>query len=126
MPQNEPQTQKAAQSTTRPGQPLTDFAETGEERAEQMFMLQAEFSKYFQEANKTWLSRLQSEASLASQLASELAAARSIPETTTAWQHWTKRRIELFAEDSRRLLADTEKLMETGGRMLGNGWAPRP
>jgi hypothetical protein len=126
MPQNEPQTQKAAPSTTKPGQPLAAFAETGKERAEQIFKLQAEFSKYLQEANKTWLARLQSEASLASQLASELAAARSIPETTTAWQHWTKRRIELFAEDSRRLLADTEKLMETGGRMLGNGWAPRP
>jgi len=132
MPQNEPQTQKAAQSTTKPSQPmkpsqpLTAFAETGKERAEQVFKLQAEFSKYLQEANKTWLARLQSEASLASQLASELAAARSIPETTTAWQHWTKRRIELFAEDSRRLLADAEKLMATGGRMLGNGWAPRP
>ena len=126
MPQNEPQTQKAAQSTTKPSQTLTAFAETGKERTEQMFKLQAEFSKYLQEANKTWLARLQSEASLASQLASELAAARSIPETTTAWQHWTKRRIELFAEDSRRLLADAEKLMETGGRMLGNGWARRP
>jgi hypothetical protein len=105
---------------------LTNLAETGKQRAEAVFKLQAEFSKYLQEANKAWVARVQSEASLASQLASELAAARSIPETTTAWQHWTKRRIELFAEDSRRLLADAEKLMATGGRMLGNDRTPRP
>jgi hypothetical protein len=120
MPQDAPKPAIASRDT---GVSPASVAETGQERAEK---LQAEFSKYLQEASKTWLARLQSEASLASQLASELAAARSLPETTTAWQHWTKRRIELFAEDSRRLLADTEKLMETGGRMFGKGWAPRP
>jgi hypothetical protein len=124
MPQNEPSKPATASGAT--GASPTSLAETGKERAEQAFKLQAEFSKYLQEANKTWLARLQSEASLTSQLVSELAAARSIPETTTAWQHWTKGRIELFAEDSRQLLADAEKLMEAGGRMLGNGWAPRP
>jgi hypothetical protein len=123
MPQN---ATKPAIASGDTGVSPASLAETGKERAEQMFKLQAEFSKYLQEASKAWLARLQSESSLASQLASELAAARSLPETTTAWQHWTKRRIELFAEDSRRLLADTEKLMETGGRMLGKGWAPRP
>jgi hypothetical protein len=125
MPQNEPQAQKSVQPVM-PELGLTSLAETGKQRAEAVFKLQTEFSKYLQEANKAWVARVQSEASLASQLASELAAARSIPETTTAWQHWTKRRIELFAEDSRRLLADAEKLMETGGRMLGNDRVPRP
>jgi hypothetical protein len=125
MPQNEPQAQRSVQPVT-PELGLTNLAETGKQRAEAVFKLQAEFSKYLQEANKAWVARVQSEASLASQLASELAAARSIPETTTAWQHWTTRRIELFAEDSRRLLADAEKLMATGGRMLGNDRTPRP
>jgi hypothetical protein len=120
MPQNEPQTLKSVQSATLG--PAASLAETGKKRAEEYFKLQTEFSKYLQEANKAWLARLQSEASLASQFASELAAARSIPERTTAWQHWAKRRMELFAEDSRRILADAEKLMETGRRMLGNGW----
>ena len=60
---------------------------------------------------------------MASQFAAEMAAARSIPETMMAWQHWAKGRIELFAEDSSRVLADTEKLMETGRRTLGNGGA---
>jgi hypothetical protein len=125
MPQNEPPAQRLVQPVI-PELGPTSLAETGKKRAEEVFKLQTEFSKYLQEANKAWVARLQSEASLASQLASELAAARSIPETTTAWQHWTKRRIQLFAEDSKRLLADTEKLMETGGRMLGNGWTPHP
>jgi len=124
MPQNAPR--KPTIDSADTGLGPTSLAETGKKRAEEVFKLQAEFSKYLQEANKAWVARLQSEASLASQLTSELAAARSIPETTTAWQHWTKRRIELFAEDSRRLLADMEKLMETGGRMLGNGWVPHP
>jgi len=125
MSQNEPQAQRSVQPVKSELGP-TGLAETGKKRAEEVFKLQAEFSKYLQEANKAWVARVQSEASLASQLASELAAARSIPETATAWQHWTKRRMELFAEDSRRLLADAEKLMATGGRMLGNDRAPRP
>ena len=125
MPQNEPKTQSSTQPAV-PGPPSARLAETGKGNVEDLFKLPTEFSKYFQEANRAWLARMQSEASLASQFASELVSARSLPATMAAWQHWAERRIELLAEDSKRLLADTEKLMETGGRVLGNGWTPRP
>lgn len=122
MPQNDPQVQKATPSTT-PSQPSTGFAEAGQKGLRDAIRLPSEFSDYLQEATQVWLARLQSEASLASHLASELAAARSLPETTKAWQHWAKGRVELLAEDGKRVLADAEKLMETGERILGNGWA---
>jgi hypothetical protein len=123
MPQNEPQIQRTTQSTTA-GQPSAGFAEASQKGLKDVAKLQSQFSDYLQEANRTWLAHMQSEASLASQLASELAAARTLPETTVAWQHWAKGRIELFTEESKRLLAQTEKLMESGGRMLGNGSSP--
>jgi hypothetical protein len=49
--------------------------------------------------------------------------ARSIPETGAVYQEWANRHIELLAEDAKRLVADTEKFMEAGAHLLGNGWA---
>jgi hypothetical protein len=44
----------------------------------------------------------------------------------TACQEWSQRRLALMAEDGKHLLADTQKLMEAGARMLtSSGWPSR-
>jgi hypothetical protein len=122
MPENFPQTERSTKSTIPELFPA-GLAETGKKRVEDMIKLQAELFKYFQEVNRNWLARMQTEATLASELSAKLAAARSIPETGAACQAWANRHIQLMAEDAKRLVADTEKFMETGAHMLGNGWA---
>jgi hypothetical protein len=46
------------------------------------------------------------------------AAANSFPEVMMAYQEWMSRRMERFAEDSRRFWADAQKLMEASTRMV--------
>ena len=125
MTQNDPHAESSTQSKTLDVFPAA-LAETGKQRAEDMINFQTGLFQYLQEANQKWLARMQSEATMASEFATKLAASRSFPETAAACQEWTNRRIELLAQDGQRLFADTKKIMEAGARMLGNGWAGGP
>ena len=125
MPQDDTQAERPAKSMTLDLFPAA-LAETGKQRVEDMIKLQAELLEYLQEANQKWLARMQSEAAMASEFATKLAAARSFPETATVCQEWTNRRIELLAQDGQRLFADTKKMMEAGARVLANGRSGSP
>lgn len=98
------------------------FAEMGKKRIEDFVNAQTELVDKFQESNKQWFARLQSEANLASDLASKLTAARSIPDAMTACQEWSSRHVEMMAEDGKHLFSDMQKFVETGSRFLSNGW----
>jgi hypothetical protein len=68
--------------------------------------------------NQQWLDRIQAEASLASELASKLTAARSVPDAITAYQNWGSRRFEMMAEDTKHLWDDTQKFIQVSARVL--------
>jgi len=125
MAQNDPQAERSIKSPTLDLFPAA-FAQTGKQRVEDMINFQTELFQYLQEANQKWFARMQSEAVMASEFATKLAAARSFPETATVCQEWTNRCTELLAQDGQRLFADTKKMMEAGARMLSNGWAGGP
>jgi hypothetical protein len=97
------------------------FGEMGRERVEEFANIQRELLGKLQEANRHWFDRAQEEANLASDFAAKLTAARSLPEAMSACQEWTSRRFEMMAEDGKHLLADSQKLMEAGARLLSNG-----
>jgi len=99
-----------------------EFAAAGKKRFEDFVNSQSELFGQIQDANRQWLDRVRTEANLTSEFATKLTAARSIPDAMTACQDWTARRFELMAEDGRHLLADTQKFIETGARLLSNGW----
>ncbi len=101
--------------------PAAAVAESGNKRVEDLINFQIELFKYLQEVNQDWLAHMQSEAGMASEFASKLAAARSMPEAAAAYQQWASRRIELLAEDGKRLFADTQKLTEIVARAFVNG-----
>ena len=102
-----------------------EFAAMGTKQLKDLAATQKEFLQEVQEANRNWLDRMQSEANLASEFATKLTAAHSIPETATVYQEWASRRMEMAAEDAKRLLADGQKFMETGTRLLSSGWLPK-
>jgi hypothetical protein len=120
MPESHPQTENLP---LMPDLFPAGFTESGKKRVRDLINLQAELFKYCQEANQNWFARMQTEVALASKFSTKLAAARSIPETGAACQEWANRHIELLAEDAKRLVADTEKVFETGVRVFANGWA---
>ena len=121
MAQKESQSERTEKSSL-PNLVPAEFAAMGKKRMEEFADAQTELLDKLQEANRQWIGRMQSEANLASEFASKLTAARSIPEAMTACQEWTSRRFEMMAEDGKHLLADTQKFMETGARLLSNGW----
>ena len=85
------------------------FAEMGKKRIDDLAAMQKELLEKLQEANRNWFDRVQLEANLASEFATKMTAARSIPETATAFQQWSSRRIEMAAEEAKHLMADTQK-----------------
>ena len=95
-----------------------DFAVTAKRQIEAITKAQSEALDNFQEMNQQWLDRIQAEASLASELASKLTAARSVPDAITAYQNWGSRRFEMMAEDTKHLWDDTQKFMQVSARVL--------
>ena len=106
MAQNDPQAERSAKSMALDLFPAA-FAETGKQRVEDMINFQTELFRYLQEANQKCVASMQSEAGMASEFVTKLAAARSFPETATVCQEWTYRCAELLAQDGQRLFADT-------------------
>ncbi len=102
--------------------PHLEMGTIAKQRIEEFAALQSGLFAKIQEANRSWFSLMQSEASLASELTTKLAAARSIPEATTAWQEWAGRSMQLNAENATHLLADGQKLMGDGSAPLLQWW----
>ena len=94
----------------------------GKKRLDELVAMQAELLGTLQEMNRNWFDRMQWEATVVSEFASKLTEARSIPETATACQEWATKRTEMAAEDVKRILANGQKLAESGARLLSNGW----
>jgi hypothetical protein len=85
-----------------------------------------EFMKVWDAIREEWVARIKSEADLATELMEKLRTAGSVPAAMTAYQEWMSRRMERFAEDSRRFWTDAQKLMETSARMVSQpgSWIP--
>lgn len=109
MEQKVPQREQGLPSTDL----AAELAAIGQQRFEDFVSAQAELMGQLREINELWLHRLRSEADLASQFASKLSEARSIPEAMSASNEWTTRRLQMMMEDGKGLLAVVQKLAET-------------
>jgi hypothetical protein len=76
-----------------------------------------------EQANKDWLARVEKERVLASELATKLSAAGSLPDVAKEYQRWMTQRWELMAEDGRKFFGDSLKLMNSTARLWSNGWS---
>ena len=124
MAQNEPQIDKTSKSTTS-GSIFAQLSDAGQQHVKTLVATQTEFFNRIQELNQYWFARAKSEAELTSDLVTKLMSTRSVPESVTACQEWSKQRMEMAVEDSQRLFADGLKLMETSARLFPNGGTNR-
>ena len=99
-----------------------EFSAMGERRLERFAEIQKQQLGIVQEINRHWIDRMQSEAKLASEFATKLTSARSMPEVAMAYQEWTSRHLDMATEDAKRIVADSQKLVETGARLLSKSW----
>jgi hypothetical protein len=72
------------------------------------------------EIREGWVSRAKCEADLVTQTVEKMTAARSIADTTAIYSEWASRRMELLAEDNRRLWDDTRKVMDAGALLVAS------
>lgn len=121
MAQRGAQTDKM-QKSSLPNLISPELIAMGKKHLKELIGMQAQLLETLQEMDRDYFGRMQLEAILASEFATKLTEACSIPETATACQEWTTKRTEMAAEDARCFLANGQKLAETGARLLSTGW----
>ncbi len=92
------------------------FAELGARSVTAGLRLQKEMLALLSDIGQEWFSRATSEAELAFKLPNKLTAARSVPDAFSAYQEWLGEWMNMFGEDSRRLVSDSRKIIDTGVR----------
>lgn len=121
MTSTKPHPGKVAKSTSG-GFSSPQLAVMQKEGIEKLVDMESGLVQKLQEANRNWFSRAEAEANLASEFLTNLTSARSLPETTSAFQQWTSRRMELAAEDVKHVLVDTQEFIEAGAHMWSANW----
>jgi hypothetical protein len=95
-----------------------ELAALGKKRIGEFVRVQTELLDEIQEANRHWLDRFESEANLASEFASKLSEARSMPDAMAVSRDWATQYFAMLAEDGKHLADDTRKFIETGARLF--------
>src|ERR1700730_5881338 len=98
-----------------------ELAALGKKRIGELVRVQTEFLDKIHEANRHWLDRIESEANLASEFASKLSSARSMPDAMAVSRDWATQYFAMLAEDGKHLADDTRKFMERGTRLFSSG-----
>ena len=106
----------AAKSTPPP------FLNWGPERTEAAVALQKAILESYEQASRAWLARMQSEVSLWSDLANKLSTTRSVPEALESYTKCVSERMQMAADDGRKLVDESQKITQKIAQSLGNGW----
>ena len=96
--------------------------ERGQEQAEAMLGAQRELLEAYEQASRAWLDRVKSEVDLWAELATKLSATRSLPEALGTYQECVTQRMQMAAEDGRRMSEECQKILQKFTRTLPNGW----
>jgi hypothetical protein len=97
------------------------FLKLGKEQTDAMLGMQKDLLEAYEHASRAWLARVKSEVELWSDLATKLAATRSPPEAMQAYQQCVAQRMQMAAEDGKRLSEDCQKIMSKVGNSLSIG-----
>lgn len=104
---------------------LTDLIATTKKQFDDFTATQSDLLEKVRDTNRQWFERMQSEMTLAATFSTKLIGARSLPEAINTYQEWTHRRLEMAVEDTKHLMNDTQRFMQAGTHLLGNGWQSR-
>ena len=99
----------------------TPFFGFGQGQTEAATALQKELLSGYEKANRDWVARVQSEVAMWSELATKLAAARSVPEALEAYSKCVSQRMQMAAEDGRRLFDESQQITQKLTRTLTSG-----
>jgi len=98
------------------------FMNWGQDQTEAAMALQKALLESCDQASRAWLARVQSEVSLWSDLANKLSGTKSIPEAFEAYSKSVSQRMQMAAEDGRKMVDECQQLTQKIAKSLGNGW----
>ena len=108
------------EKTSAAGGVNTQFAEMGAKSVTASLSMQKELFETFHDISRDWFARATSEAELAFKLPRQLTNARSVPDALSAYQEWLNEWMSMWGEDGRRLISDSQKIIDTGVRCFAN------
>lgn len=94
----------------------------GQDRTDAQLSLQKAILESYEQTSRAWLDRMQSEVSLWSDLANKLSGARTLPEALETYSKCVSQRMQMAADDGRRLAGDAQQITQKIAQSLGNGW----
>jgi hypothetical protein len=104
-----------------PLEPMSIF-NFGKENTEATLNIQKELLDAYEQASRAWLARVQSEVDLWSQLATKLTSTRSVPEALGAYQESVAQRMQMAAEDGRKLSEEGGEILRKITQSITKGW----
>jgi hypothetical protein len=93
----------------------------GKEQTDAMVSMQKELLDAYEQASRAWLARVKSEVDFWSDLASKLSTTKSAPEALEAYRTGATQRMQMAAEDARRLMEDCQKITQKVTQSMSNG-----
>jgi Phasin protein len=101
----------------------SDLSAFGKAQTEGMLNLQKELLGTYEQASRAWLDRAKSEVELWSRLGAKLTATRSAPEAMEAYQKCFEERMQMAAEDGKRLFDECQNITQKiAGSLNGARW----
>ena len=98
------------QSETRVPEHLADITR---QNIETLAAIQKQLLDVLNKANHEWVTFLNEEAELASNLSKKMTTAKSIPDATAAFQELISRQMELMTRQARIIFENTQEFMKT-------------
>jgi phasin protein len=111
-----------SKSSTSGGAGQEKFAKAARNQTEAAVGIQKELLETYEQASRAWLARVQSEIELWSDLANKLSASRSVPDALGAYQETVAQRLQMAAEDARRMVSESQDVMGRITRSMTKGW----
>ena len=114
------------QETMARPEPITsptvqDFLQIGTKRFESLMEVHRKLLATFERVQRDRLARAMEETKLASEFATRVTSARSIPDIMAIYQQWITKCEEMIAEDGRKFLDDSQKVANAALSLLTNG-----
>ena len=115
-----------AQSEAREAISLSDLKAGGflvaeSERVATVNEVQKQLLDTFEQFNRQQLARGKQEMEFASEFAGEITSARSVPDVINAYQNWISKRMAFYMEDGKKLLEDSQRVLNTTMELLSIG-----
>jgi hypothetical protein len=111
---------KETMNASKAGTP-SDVVNWGRRQSETALNLQRTILESCEHASRAWIDRVQSEISLWSNLATKLGGTKNISEAFEAYTTCMSQRMQMAADDGRRLGEEAQKITQKLTQSLGNG-----